>query len=211
MKRSPAFSNITNLYNPDNTEHVLEFQTTPPENIQVVQYPANSSEFWADPSVHLCTSILQVRQYTHSGTSSVYLRRLNVNGRNPKFHFPSALIETFIEKIDNILERVKPDSSGLFQLEGINKIETNFDFENFWGHSEVFRIGNLWVRPFLTKYGIKVRFWQEIREAHFKEVVNDNGLLSVWRGPGSSISLTCFRELKEVLVFLLGDRAPIPQ
>lgn len=201
MKRA-KLSSVTNLTKVDDQEHVLEFQATPPPRVEVVEYPENSSEFWSDASVHCCSSILQVRQFTTNNSSKVYLRRLNINGRNPKFHFPSSLIATFADRLENLLDRIKTDDRNLPQLEGLNKIDTDFDCENFWGHKETFRIGQLWLRPFLTKFGIKIKIWQELNEASYKEITDDRGNIKIWRGPTSNLTITSLRALQQVLSYL---------
>ncbi len=201
MKRA-TLTSVTNLTKVDDNERVLEFQATPPPEVAVVDYPENSNTFWSDSSVHCCSSILLVRQYTQNNINRVYLKRLNINGRNPKFNFPSSLIATLNERIDNLLGRIRTDERNLPSLEGLNKIETEFEFENFWGHKEVFRIGQVWFRPFLTKFGVKVKIWQQLNESSYKEIVDDKGQAKTWMGPTSNITLHALTALRDVLKFM---------
>lgn len=193
-----VWETVSNTKEGSGKNYRITFTSATPEQTTAVDYPQNHPDFWTHQSVLCVSSVLLVRRFHGGNGDTVFLRRLNANGTNTNFKFPSTLIPAFVESIEKILSRQKRDENNLLRLEGLEE-EANLTDEGFWNSPETFKIAHLWIRPYRGPFGIQVRFWQEIEEKFHREVTDSGGNLKKWKGPSSSISFKALEDLRLVL------------
>lgn len=204
MKRSSP-ENSSNTEETQARKFELSFTSTQPDVTEHLSYPQNDEEFWSDKSVLYCGSTLQVRKYSVGDQEIIFLRRKNQKRSPTNLQFPASLVSTFVERIEALLQRLERKPNGQYQLSTLKEVTTDFSKETFWESEEAFQIGSLWVRPFLSKFGIQIRLWQQLQNGEYREFVDREGKEIKWYGSNNTISVKCLELLKDVLIFFRNE------
>lgn len=205
-----AMKDVTNTQTQNSKQLEMNFVSTPPEETEFpyVSLPQNESEFFADSSVRSCSTTLLVRKYYTENSETVFLQRLNKNRKPTNFQFPASFIPKFLDWIEKLLKRVERKPNGQYKIKELTEITTDFSRETFWKSDEALKIGNLWVSPFLSKFGVQIRLWGQLENGEYREFVNEEGNEIKWFGPTNTISIPCLERLKNVLTFYQQEDQP---
>lgn len=185
--------------------YCFELTQTLPGQANRMSSPQNQLKFWTSPEVQACSTNLLVRRYADRNFDTIYLKRLNSQNSGASiFQFPTNLIPSFLDRVEDLLARLKLDENNRYSLEGITDISTPEDYskETFWEHKETIRLMRFCMRPFLCDWGISIRLWQEVDQEYYKEFEDSKGNFRTWKGPSSTINCKNLRQLVPILKYI---------
>lgn len=175
---------------------VLEFTQSLPHKVSQVTSPHLLPEFWTHQEVFSCGTTLMIRRYSTENNDAVYIRRINKTGAS-NFQFPSGMIGSLVSRIEWLLEKLEVDEAGKYYLKGLSTVSPADDFNTdaFWSKPESFHAMQLWIRPYVSQFGLQVRMWNKMDEAKWQDFERPNGQFVLWRGANANISIKTLKQM----------------
>lgn len=185
--------------------YCIELTQTLPGQANRMTSPQNQLKFWTSPDVQSCSTNLLVKRHADRNCDTIFLKRLNSqNSGASVFQFPTNLIPSFLDRVEDLLARLKAEEKNRFSLEGITEVSSPEDFvkDSFWEHKETIRLMRFVLRPYLSDWGISIRLWQEVDQEYYKEFEDSKGNFRTWKGPCTSINCKNLRQLVPILKYI---------
>lgn len=182
----------------------LNFEFTPKTSRVSSAVDETSTDFWATPGTIPVGNTVLLKRVKDGMTDTVYMLRINAlnSSGGTKIKFPSFWISTLVKKMEQIIQRLEPDSDGAMSLPECQAVtpKEDLDTDDFWRAPNVIKIARLMIRPFLSEfYTLMFRFHTEIDPKFHKEYKKP------WRGPACSVSANTFIELADALKTLAAS------
>lgn len=175
----------------------LEFDFAPKHSKIDKTALLQSPQFWSNSEVATISSTCLARLYNDGFGSKVYVKRLSGKGNATTFEVPLALVDILVERLQELLSKVRVTPEGRQFFPGYTDKPEYQDFfdDKWWEVPVTVKIVNLFLRPYTSSFDkVCIRIWQKVPEQFHKEYEG-----KIWKGGNSFFTLCTAKALVDVL------------